>query len=382
MSDKKIGIPSTSNPNIIDHYEADVVSASDYYPFGMQMPGRNVSAGSYRYGFNGKEMDNEISGDGNQYDYGFRIYNPRLGKFLSVDPLTKEYPWYTPYQFAGNKPIWAIDLDGLEEWTTTGGQTVSGPYTHEYAKENGWTPKSQSNTSTEKSYLPPLLGDMKLEEPWEKNKPKTYHWDEVIDGKHYDVSTTVDFQQGVGEAKGATSIIPIYGTGRNAINDFQNGRYIGGTINGIMAISDIFLVKSLFQGVAKGGLKALTYGNKPWSRAPWQGDSYRSLYLETGFVKPGEPAHHWLIHQNGPIGKYVPNGIKNQMFNLQNFSSQAEHMIYGHGQNYLGQSGANTLGQLWHGTPTWPKLFTLSYGGRGLQFGLGNNSSNSNTTNQ
>jgi len=38
---------------------------------------------------------------------------------LSVDPLTKLYPWYTPYQFAGNKPIWAIDLDGLEEYLVT-----------------------------------------------------------------------------------------------------------------------------------------------------------------------------------------------------------------------------------------------------------------------
>ena len=49
------------------------------------------------------------------YDYGFRIYNPSIGKFLSVDPLTKSYPWYTPYQFAGNKPIAVVDLDGLEE---------------------------------------------------------------------------------------------------------------------------------------------------------------------------------------------------------------------------------------------------------------------------
>ncbi len=50
-----------------------------------------------------------------QYDYGFRIYDARLGKFLSVDPLFKSFPWYTPYQFAGNKPINSIDLDGLEE---------------------------------------------------------------------------------------------------------------------------------------------------------------------------------------------------------------------------------------------------------------------------
>ncbi|OYU93138.1 MAG: hypothetical protein CFE21_21705 [Bacteroidetes bacterium B1(2017)] len=70
----------------------------------------------YRFSFNGKEKDNETYGDGNVYDYGFRVYNPRLGKFLSVDPLTSSYPWYTPYQFAGNKPIVAIDLDGLEEY--------------------------------------------------------------------------------------------------------------------------------------------------------------------------------------------------------------------------------------------------------------------------
>ena len=43
-----------------------------------------------------------------------RIYDTRLGRFLSVDPLTRKYPWYTPYQFAGNMPIWAIDIDGGE----------------------------------------------------------------------------------------------------------------------------------------------------------------------------------------------------------------------------------------------------------------------------
>ena len=68
----------------------------------MLMPGRKFDAGSsYRFGFNGKENDPETYGEGNIYDYGFRIYNPRLGRFLSVDPLTSEYPWYTPYQFAG-----------------------------------------------------------------------------------------------------------------------------------------------------------------------------------------------------------------------------------------------------------------------------------------
>lgn len=83
------------------------------------MPGRKYAAsstgsGGYRYGFNGKEQDPETYGEGNIYDYGFRIYNPRIGKFLSVDPLTPSYPELTPYQFASNTPIEAIDLDGLE----------------------------------------------------------------------------------------------------------------------------------------------------------------------------------------------------------------------------------------------------------------------------
>ena len=81
----------------------------------MLVPHRTFSSPEYRYGFNGKEKDDDVKGSGMQYDYGFRIYDNRLGKFLSTDPLFKGYPFYTPYQFAGNKPIVAIDLDGLEE---------------------------------------------------------------------------------------------------------------------------------------------------------------------------------------------------------------------------------------------------------------------------
>jgi hypothetical protein len=43
-----------------------------------------------------------------------RIYDPRVGRFLSVDPITRQYPELTPYQYASNSPIFNIDLDGLE----------------------------------------------------------------------------------------------------------------------------------------------------------------------------------------------------------------------------------------------------------------------------
>jgi RHS repeat-associated protein len=107
--------------NIADYYDATLFSAQDYYPFGMEMPGRTfVLGGGYRYGFNGKEKDPTEFGSLTHYDYGFRIYNPAIGKFLSVDPLKKDYPELTPYQFASNTPIQAIDLDGLEAFFVHG----------------------------------------------------------------------------------------------------------------------------------------------------------------------------------------------------------------------------------------------------------------------
>jgi RHS repeat-associated protein len=114
ISDKKL--QHSSDNTTIDYYYAEVWSAKDYYPFGMMMPARRYEIGnSYRYGFNGKENDNEVKGDGDQQDYGMRIYDPRLGRFLSVDPLTNDYPSWSPYPFAMNRPVDGIDLDG-EEW--------------------------------------------------------------------------------------------------------------------------------------------------------------------------------------------------------------------------------------------------------------------------
>jgi len=83
------------------------------------MPGRSFNlAGSYRYGFNGKENDDEVKGEGRQQDYGMRIYDPRIGRFLSVDPKQVNYPFSSPYSFAGNSPIVAIDKDGeFPVWT-------------------------------------------------------------------------------------------------------------------------------------------------------------------------------------------------------------------------------------------------------------------------
>jgi len=92
------------------------------HPFGIAcpataglMPGRHGNSSSYRYGFQGQEVDNEIKGNGNSVNYKYRMHDPRLGRFFSVDPLTPKYPHYTPYSFSGNKVIHKVELEGLEE---------------------------------------------------------------------------------------------------------------------------------------------------------------------------------------------------------------------------------------------------------------------------
>ena len=68
--------------------------------------------GCYRFAFNGKEKDKETYGEGNEYDFGARIYSSRTGRFLSLDPLIEEYPMISSYCFAANNPIRLIDING------------------------------------------------------------------------------------------------------------------------------------------------------------------------------------------------------------------------------------------------------------------------------
>ena len=96
------------------YWEAEVLNVNDYYPFGMMMPGRKFSASeSYRYGFNGKENDNEIFGNANTVNFGNRLLDVRIGRWFSTDPVVK--PSITPYNFGGNNATNFIDPDGEDE---------------------------------------------------------------------------------------------------------------------------------------------------------------------------------------------------------------------------------------------------------------------------
>ena len=76
-------------------------------------------ANGYRYGFNGKEKDDEVKGEGNQVDYGERAYDSRIGRWLSLDPLASKYPGVSPYVYVRNSPIVKYDPDGKTDYTAT-----------------------------------------------------------------------------------------------------------------------------------------------------------------------------------------------------------------------------------------------------------------------
>ncbi len=109
--------------NVLVDENGTLVNFEEYYPFGETSFG---SYGKKRYRFCGKERDEESG----MYYYGARYYSPWLCRFVSVDPLAGKYPFYTPYQYAGNQPINFIDLDGMEQanpQTPSGGSASTTP---------------------------------------------------------------------------------------------------------------------------------------------------------------------------------------------------------------------------------------------------------------
>jgi RHS repeat-associated protein len=96
-------------------YQAEVVSAQSYEPFGSLLPGRNHNSGASRHLFQGQETDNEMHGTtGTSYAFTYRLHDARVGRFWSIDPLAAKYPHNSPYAFSENRVIDGIELEGLE----------------------------------------------------------------------------------------------------------------------------------------------------------------------------------------------------------------------------------------------------------------------------
>ncbi|AEA42439.1 RHS repeat-associated core domain-containing protein [Fluviicola taffensis] len=115
ISDKII--PHDDGSGNVDYWLADIRQSTDYSPFGVTLENRNFTltgAEKMRYAFNGMEKDDEIKGEGNSYDFGARMLDPRLGRWLTIDPSAVKYPANSPYHFALNSPLLFNDPNGKD----------------------------------------------------------------------------------------------------------------------------------------------------------------------------------------------------------------------------------------------------------------------------
>jgi RHS repeat-associated protein len=105
----------------VTHTNGAILEENSYYPFGLTMAGISSKALNgvveNKTKYNGMELQSKEFFDGSGldlYEYKYRFYDHQIGRFISQDRLADKYPYYAPYQFAGNEVPNAIDLDGLE----------------------------------------------------------------------------------------------------------------------------------------------------------------------------------------------------------------------------------------------------------------------------
>ncbi len=126
VTDKKLPVCSGTS---VSYFIADIVSATDYSPFGAPLAERTWQGSEYRYGFNTQERDDEIAGVGNIMTAEFWEYDTRLGRRWNLDPIVK--PWESRYAVLSNNPIVYLDPMGLS--SQDGNKPPNRP---NYAKDN------------------------------------------------------------------------------------------------------------------------------------------------------------------------------------------------------------------------------------------------------
>jgi RHS repeat-associated protein len=106
-------------------YKGAVLQEDHYYPFGLTLSTNPANPADKNYiKYNSKELqrDEFTDANGNKsglelYDYGARMMDPQIGRWMQIDPMADIYHSVNPYAYVSNKPIVKIDPNGMnEDW--------------------------------------------------------------------------------------------------------------------------------------------------------------------------------------------------------------------------------------------------------------------------
>jgi len=289
VSDKKIGIEKGST-GTTDYFQPEVVTSQDYYPFGMQMPGRKYTKpnSDYRYGFNGKEDDNEVKGEGNQIAFEQRIYDSRLAKFLSIDPIADKYPWMNPYGFAANSPIMLVDVLGMGPGDPVKHTVVKGDNLSRIARKYGTSIKDlmQLNNIKDRNGIikPGQILTVNPEADFTNNPRGGYRNHDNAEGKEVTISSIskvgINFIRGRGEENSivvggkALESVKNWAEVSTRVDELVKRVFADGKAHPGEAYSNVFEAGSLSMNVVKGILEAMDDYNQ--GKDIWKNNSQNS----------------------------------------------------------------------------------------------------------
>ena len=300
-----VSVDQIGSTRLLTDNSGAVIRRYDYLPYGEELwagTGSRTTTMGYQSGpdgfnpkFTGQWRDTE-----SRFDYfNARYYSPEQGRFVSPDPgnagaqLGDPLTWHG-YAYVGNNPLNVTDPDGLGFLSDLGGLFAglfgSGEIWNTVQNDGPWNERLPGGS------IGSLGGSV--------NTGGVFGDGQIGGGPAFSFADAQTQAPGT-EMGFLESLIPIWGSGRQASWDYKRGCYQGAILNGALAVSDVALVKSAAMAGAKGAFKT---GSMTWAAT-------RAWYAASREVAAGIPIHHWAIPQNG-WGKNIPTWIKNQPWNL------------------------------------------------------------------